>query len=51
MDALNYWWNKYMILRDLKNEYLRKSKEIKVIGKEQDLLDKDYLDRLIEAIK
>lgn len=49
--ALTYWWKKYQILRDIKNEYNRKSKLILTIGPEQDALDREYIEKLIEAIQ
>lgn len=47
MDGLNYWWNKYKRVRDLKNEYLNLSKNCQY----PNLLKQEYLDKFMEEIR
>lgn len=49
--AITYWWRKYKILRDIKNQYNRKAKLIRCIGPEMDELNQEYLEKLLEAIQ
>lgn len=47
--AITYWWRKYEVLREVKREYLRKSKGLS--GGELESLNKDYLDKLLDAVQ
>lgn len=44
--AITYWWKKYMILRLIKQEYIRASR----YTQEPKLLREEYFEKLIEAI-